>query len=553
MTGIEYKRIADRLFSAGTRNGWQRCVRHVMPELIDASQLERMEDTGMPKRLCSRARTGVRKLAAAHLNYITPMGEAWFSFVPNGKDEEIGADEKEWYTKAGEKVRDALERSNFYTTLLSTIVDRCATGTGLMLCTETDGVLSFSHVPAGTYAVAENEGHVVDMCVRKFSMTPRQAAEVFGEGNLSVRLSKLNADETQRYTKGCELWHLVMPRDVAPHKTAQGVPAAMRSWASVYLDPAENAHVLKEDGLYEFPYMCTRFIKYGTNVYGTSPLSDIYDVICDEMVTAEAMKQNAQRAALPPLLVPAELADEVDTRSGAMTYVSRELVGGYGGQYPREWATGRNYREGIELLEQQRADIDSALFVDVLQSVTSVDRAMTATEVNARETERMMTFSPSFTQFVSDFQPFLDRIFCVLFRMGELPGNPPGDLFVNNDFSRGEKVLAPKIKYVGLMAKALDRSKHQGLVSMVQFSAGLAQQLGDPALMDMLNMTEVQRTLAADENVPTKCIRSDKEVKAIQQKREEAQQAAMQAQVAQQASAADLNSARAAETLGNRR
>lgn len=111
---IDYYRIAQSLFN-NTNYEWRRYVRHVLPKLIPAADLEEMKDDGMPERVCARAKTGVLKLASAHLNYITPRGQNWFKY-----DEwnEITDDEKFWLKGAAQITQKELEASNFILHLL---------------------------------------------------------------------------------------------------------------------------------------------------------------------------------------------------------------------------------------------------------------------------------------------------------------------------------------------------------------------------------------------------------------------------------------------------
>ena len=51
---------------------------------------------------------------------------------------------------------------------------------------------------------------------------------------------------------------------------------------------------------------------------------------------------------------------------------------------------------------------------------------MTATEVAAREAEKVLGFNPSFTLFVSDFRLMCQRIMALLYRAGKLPDPVPG-------------------------------------------------------------------------------------------------------------------------------
>ena len=229
---IDYYRIAQSLFTK-TNFEWRRYVRHVLPKLIPAADLAEMEDDGMPERICARAKTGVLKLASAHLNYITPRGQNWFQY---DEWKEMIADEKFWLKTAAQITQKELEASNFYTSFIATVIDRIGTGTGLMMSEENikKGTLVFTHVPAGTYGLAENEDHEIDAVVRKFKYTAHQAAGAFGEDALKGAIKDAYGDKERKYTQQFEIWHLVLPRDVPPMGN-RNLPPEQMSWASVYL------------------------------------------------------------------------------------------------------------------------------------------------------------------------------------------------------------------------------------------------------------------------------------------------------------------------------
>ncbi|MCD8070548.1 MAG: portal protein [Akkermansiaceae bacterium] len=538
----EWIHLAHALFAQRGDKTWIPYVRHVMPRLIPAAFLNELEDDGVPRRICAHAQTAILKLAAGHMNYITPRGQGWFSFEPSLKGRsarDVTADEKDWYANATRRVRNEIERSNFYTSEISMVIDRCATGTGLMMVKECDGNLLFTHVPAGTYAVAENEKHEVDTVVRKFNYTAHQAASAWGEGALSKSMLCALKNEKERFTKQFEIWHMSVPRKNYLRKTNAVAPTE-RQWADVYIEPGENV-ILFEGGDYEFPFVCSRFIKYGNQVYGQSVLAGIMDTIHDSIIMNTAMKTAAQRTAIPSVLIAGSQAGEIDLRGGGMTVVRPEEIGM---KLPQAWALAGEYTVGKDLLEMYNNEIDEATFVSVLQNITQVDRQMTATEVNARESERMMTFSQSFTQFVSDFQPFMERIFNCCFRMGVLPPDAPFDVY-EATVSGNMKLKKPEVSYMGIMAKALKRAEYTGLVNALQMAMQFAQSLQTPEPLDAFRVSECVRTVVDEEMVPEKCLRSAKETAQRTQEREQQQAMMMAMQQAQMQATANRDNAQA--------
>ena len=199
------------------------------------------------------------------------------------------------------------------------------------------------------------------------------------------------------------------------------------------------------------------------------------------------------------------------------------------------------------------AEIDDALFVSVLQAVSQVERQMTALEANLRDNERMMTFTQSFTQFTSDLRPMMERVFCSLERLGKFPDDgKPQSLFVPLDeYGIKIKILAPGVKYISKMAKALERYKLSGLVETLGHAVNLAKSTGNPAWMDPFDENKSIRYIADETNVPVECMRKPKELKALQKKREDDADAMQKAKIAQMMASANRDNAGAASQESN--
>lgn len=547
MNSLEYVRVAEALMASGDDSNWRQWVRHVMPTLIPDGELSTLADDGLPARVCGRAKMGVLKLASAFSVMITPRGVNWFRYESGKLAEEVGDDERDWFMKVSQITQKELECSNFYSQLLGEITDHVAAGTGLMLAEEdkrTRGLV-FTHVPVGTFRLAENKYHEVDTVVRKFKFTAHQAVQAWGEKALDEDMRKAYRTNEERFKRQFVIWHLVMPRDIADAGNGAGLKDPMRmSWASVYIAEGSKK-VLHEGGYHEFPYLCTRFLKCGNQVYGDSALAGIQQEIEDYLEVKEATKEGVKVAAFPRVLATPDMADELDMRAGGVTLLSQQAVGS---GLPREWATGGSSREGLLALEDYKAEIDAGLFVDQLQTVSSVDRQMTAREVVARENEKLMTFSQTFTQFTADFRPLMERVFCLLFRAEKFPKKGvPKDLFVAvGADGKGVRILAPGVKYLGKLSKALESAKQNGLIESLSFAMEMFGATQDAAWLDYFKPYECIKFITDESNVDVGCVRDTAEAKEQAELRRTAAEAEQMAAMRQQLAAAELHGAQAA-------
>ena len=544
----DYYEIASALLATQADKRWHQYVRHVIPDLIPASELESLPDDEMPKWVCARACSDVLKLASVHSYYITPRGENWLTFKAS---RDATSDEKDWLKRAAERFLDELLASNFYTAKAAADIDRVATGTGVMMAEIGKRGVLFTHVPAGTYVISENDDHEVDMLVRRFKFTPHQIVSRWGEAALSSEQKTAYNDPGRKYRDEYEIWHLVLPRDVPRGDNLQkdGTAGKSMPWADVYINPQTKA-VLHEGGHYEFPYMVTRFLKYGNSVYGRTPLVGIQGAIRNVLDMREAMGVQAKAAAFPRVLATAAMVDELDLRAGGVTILRPEDASS---QLPREWAASGQYAVGKDLLEMDYKDIDDALFVSILEVVSGVDRQMTATEVVSRERERVMTFGQSFMHYLDDLRPLVERVFCLLMRMGRMPGcagpgsipeGAPKWLFEAVDGEEGKfTVIAPGVNYLGRMAKSLDSDKRQGLQTSLEFALQMAGTTGDPRWLDYFKPYETMQFVTDEGNVPAEVLRTPKEAAKEQAKREQASAAAQAAQLQQMQAAANRDNA----------
>ena len=536
-----FMRTCTALFNLSDRDkgSWVDVVKKVIPELIPASELQDDVKSNMG-RVCSHARVDILNLATAHMSYIFPEGQRWFRFEPWQKDDDYDiTDDDSWFAQCTDVATRELGRSNFQTEMNNVCVDRCVTGTGLMLIEmdPKDDVLVFTHIPAGTYAIAQDAQHNVNTVVRKFNYTPAQMVEAFGEDNLPDAIKSQFDREGERYSAQHEVWHLVAPsNDFFPEKPQEILDA--NPYVSVYLEPSSRT-ILDFGTVFEFPYMCTRFIRYGNSAYGQSPLSNVKDVIDDLMVQEDVMKMIAQRSAVPSVIIPADLEGEVDLRAGGQTIIPLQYLNS---QVPREWAPPTNYQVGIDQIERLKAEIDAATHVNMLQVISNTDRYMTATEVSERSAERVHTFYPSFAQCQVDARSMWNRVFSLLMRAGKFSlEDMPQWVIQVIQFEDGytERILSPKVAYTGRMQQMMERVISSNTDAYIAKQLQIASATQDPTAISVIDWMDYSLGEAYAAGVPSRYLRKPAEVKQELSRLQQMQQ--QQAAMRQAAEAAAAN------------
>ena len=430
----------------------------VRPQETPSQPLEQLYDT--------TAIDACQKLASGHISYITPGHEVWFRWAAPVEWSENDAVES-WFARASEIAFRELSQSNFYTEIHEVFLDRSALGTGSLFCgLNQEGGLYFSHIPCGSFACAENEEGRVDTYYREFIFTPYQAERQFGREKLGERARAILDNPALRYSGSLRFLHVVHPREVGTYDPKKK-DGANRPFRSVYVSLDDN-EIVEEEGYFDFPYLVTRFLKWGEGPYGLPPGRLVFPAIVQVQFLNRILDTLGEIAAFPRILELAGQVGEVDLRAGGRTVISPEAaqLG-----YPREWATNGNYAVGLERLRSKQEAIAQGFYLPMFELWGSTKQAMTATEVMARENEKALLFSPSFTLFINDFQLMMKRIFGLLFRQGKFPTPPPEIL---QEMRRGEgRFLEPKIIYQSKMALILRRLQAESVDRSLERLAGV--------------------------------------------------------------------------------
>ena len=505
--------------------GWWETLRHyVLPtrhqdgrDVPDAGgDTHRLRDT--------TAVEACQKLASGHMSYMTPSNEMWFKW--DSPQPDAGDEVQSWYNRCSEIANRELALSNFYTELHECFLDRVGLGTGSLFCgASRRGQLLFRHIPCGQFVCAEDDEGRLDTYIREFSFTPHQAASQFGEKALGPRGKAMLASGGSPHTGMLRFLHIVRPREKRNRRrdSARHMP-----FESIYYSLDDNL-IVEESGYREMPYMVTRFLKWGEGPYGLAPAQLVYPDIRQAQFLNRILDMLGEVAAFPRILELANQVGEVDLRAGGRTLINPESAS-LG--YPREWATQGRYDVGMDRLRQKQESINRAFFVPMLELWSERKMQMTASEVYARENERVMLFSPSFTLFACDFQPLMERVFAQLFRMGKFP-HPPASAARENH--QGEvSIDVPHVVYQGRIATVMRRLQSEGIERTLQRLQALSAL--EPTLSDHVDLDATFRLAARLDGVPEQMLRPQHTVQRMRRRREqEAAQAQQQMQAAMQA------------------
>ncbi len=491
---------------------WWDTLRHyVLPERQHSeSGYETAEAPSAHHLSDTTAVEACQKLASGHMSYMTPSNELWFKWsspVPDAGDEA-----ESWYNRCSEIANRELAQSNFYTELHECFLDRVGLGTGCLYCGSTrSGKLLFRHIPCGEFVCAENDEGCMDTYMREFTFTPHQAASRFGAKALGTRGRALLENSRNPHEGSLRFLHVVRPRSkrVRGRDNARNMP-----FESIYYS-LDDQQIVQESGYREMPYMVTRFLRWGQGPYGLAPARLVYPDIRQAQFLNRILDMLGEVAAFPRILELANQAGEVDLRAGGRTLINPESAS-LG--FPREWATQGRYDVGMDRLRQKQESIRRAFFVPMLELWSEQKQQMTASEIYARENERVMLFSPSFTLFASDFRPLMERVFALLFRMGCFP-QPPASV-LRPDRRGDPGIELPQIVYQGRVAQVMRRLQSEGITRTLQRLQGMAGMNAD--LVDHIDLDRTFRLAARLDGVPEEILRPEAGVKRLRRNREAA-------------------------------
>ena len=465
---------------------------------VDLDRVE-LEDT--------TAVTGAKLLSARiHANLVSPVTR-WFNI--RFRDDDLNKDPaaKEWLEDTVKRIWQTFLESNLNNSIGELFKDIVSIGTSIFMQEQVDDLewkgIQYTALPIMDSYFEMGPDEKVTRIYRRIRYTRLELEERFPDMPDDLKIE--DAEESSVDAK-IEVLFCVYPRndDITTDKilTPEDRPFGYKY---ILLSSAAD---LEEGGYYQFPGMVVRWDKMSGTNWGTSPCIDLLPTIKQLNKLVYLTKEARAKAIDPPYITTERgIVGDLDSNPGGITVVAEmdELK-------PLLAATDFNQSD-IERQYMQQY-IWSSLFLDQLELKESP--AMTATEVQARTEQTMRLMSATAGRIQSDL---LDNLihFAVhlMLRQGELLEMPESVIEADLDFV-----------YTGPIPRAQKVEVANGIIQWLMEIGQLAELF--PTMQDIPDTDSLVRTLAELRGVPADGTKTDKEVQAIRDERNQQMQAAQE-------------------------
>lgn len=479
----------------------------------------------------STASLAARTLSAGMMSGITSPARPWFKLsVPNKQLAEFGP-VKIWLQTVTERMLSLFLKSNLYNVLPVLYSDIGVFGTSAVFMEEDfETVARFYSFPIGSYMLGTDDKGRVRIFIREFRFTVRQVVEKFASLNEDGGRDFSNISEHVKilWDKDCkEEWidivHAVVPNDdFDPDK----IESKFKRYLSVYyergtdtknernhLTDNDKSKFLSEKGYNHFPVLAPRWETSGEDVYGTDcpGILELGDVKALQTLQ-KRMAQAIEKLVNPAMTGSSALRNNKPSiLPGDITY--EDVREGQKGFRPVHEVDPR-VQEVLLLIQDHQKRIDAGFFKDLFLMISQSDRReITATEIDARQEEKLFALGPVLEQLNEDLlDPLIDNMFNFANEQGMFP-EPPEEL----------QGAALKVEYVSVAAQAQKLVGLGSLERFMRFTGEVSQLTGDPTNWDKVDVEQAIDVYADRLGVDVTIVRPDEEVDEIKQGRAEQQ------------------------------
>ena len=478
----------------------------------------------------SAAIEALRIFAAGLAGYLTNPSAKWFNLRTEKRDLMDTKPVKMWLKDSEDKIYDTLNGSNFNSAIHEAYLDFGSIGMCCIFVEEDlKDYIRFYTRPIKEIFIDQNEREDIDTVYREFEFTVRQMYRKWKEACPEEVIKKYTDGKLEE--KYCII-HCVEPRfDYHPGRKDN----LNMQFMSVYIDK-KSKKKLSESGFRSFPYMIAGANKESGETYFTSPMMECFsDTKMLNQMTKTVLRAGMKQTD-PPLDVPNDgFLNPINLNPQAINYRNPGTPGE--NNEIRPIATGSNAGIGLEFVERVEIKIQRALFVDLFLALAQRDPKMTATEVLAREQERMLLLGPMLGRLTEMFSNIIKRTFEILLEKGVI--DPiPAELA-----NQGNLV----IEYVSPLAKAQKASDIKAIQNTVALVGSVATAL--PQALDKIDIDKFVDEVADLTGINPEIIRDATEVKAIRDARATAEEAARKIQAADAMAGAMQKGAGAAKSM----
>ena len=434
------------------------------------------------------------------LNFPRTSGmRAW-----SGKSMDEYPEVKLWLEEVEEVMYAAYLRSNFYDQVSEIVREAASIGTVVTTIEEDidhDRIV-FSVPHFREIFVAEDRFGTVDTLYHNYYLTLRQLADKFGVDKMQQADPKFEDELKSNPYKPREILNAIYPRS---DFDSSKLDKKNKPWASMWVLKAPQKLLLEESGYDDKPFVCWRWRKNATEVYGRSPAWDAIVPIMTANQIAETNLVAGHKMVDPPIIAPEDMRGKVVKAPGGWTFYSNFSEK----NMPRPLLTGIQLPYAIDQQERIQQSIKEHFHVDffLMLSQAAMNKVdLTATQVIEMSGEKAAVLGTRIGRQESELlNPVHDRVFNIENKSGRIP--PPPDILMENGGSI-------EIDYLGPLAQAQRKMfKSQVMRAGIQI-VGEASTVW-PEVRHVIDPMKTTRDLLDSQGFPAKDFRTDEEIDEI--------------------------------------
>ncbi len=487
---------------------WESVARMVLPRSDDFRSKHSPGVQRNQRQYDAFPMQALDKFAAAIESGLIPRTETWTALSTGDDDLDEQHEVKLYLDDHNKMLWDSRysPKANFASQAHEKLLSLGAFGTGCMLVEpRTGGGVQYRSIHLSEVFIDESWQGVIDVVHRKFTLSARQAVQLFGPDTPEKVLARHNSgNHNDRF----EFLHCVMPREDIDRTRmdAKGLPVA-----GYYVFP-ESQQIVKEEGYHEMPYIVSRYTVSIREKYGRGPAIQLMPDISMLQEMRRTTIEAANMAVDPPTLLPDDAISEFDLTPGARNYGA---VDDQGRALAHPWNPGVDVRLGMDMITDVRNQIDDG-FLGVYFRVLVDNPQMTATQAMLIAQQQGQMTAPPVGRLQTEWLgPMVRRESGILFRQGRHSDMPA--VLRQHLESKGESL---KIEYTSPLTRAARSGEAVSILRTFESLAPIAQI--DPSVYAAFDTKEVARIVADVNGVPAKAMKSPEKL-AAEQEAEEAQ------------------------------
>ncbi len=500
---------------------WQDVLYYCIPRKSYITR-EKVEGQRLPVDVYdSAAIEALRIFAAGLAGYLTNPSAKWFNLRTEDRDKADNKEVKVWLKDSEEKVYDTLNGSNFNASIHEGYLDLGSIGMmTIFIDKDPKDYVRFYTRPIKEISIDQNEREEIDTVYRSFEFTVKQMYEKWEKDCSTETLKKY---KNGKFEEKVVVLHCVEPRHIynPGKKDSVNMP-----WKSVYIEK-EAKKKLSESGYEIFPYAIGGANKESGELYYTSPMMECFsDIKMVNQMTKTNLKAG-MKAVDPPMDIPNDgFINDLNLNPGAPNYRNPSTPGV--NDEIRPIGKNINVPLGIDMVERVERKIQRALFVDLFLALTERSPKMTATEVLARQQERMLLLGPMIGRLTEMLSHIIKRTFAILQERGVIL--PPPAVLRPDPAEKNPRPQNLIIEYVSPLARAQKMSEIGAINNVLAIVGNIAAV--QTQVLDKIDFDKTVDEIADIHGINPELIRGTTAVKAIRDARAKAEEAVRKIQMA---------------------